>query len=203
MPAIRRHWTTADVRALTSEERAWPRYELIDGELFVTPAPASTHQIACAELWRLLDEYLEREPVGIALTSPSDLELREGTITQPDVFVLPRETEITGDVLLWSDVRSLLLAVEILSPSSIRTDRIKKRDFYLENHVEEYWIIDVDARFVERWMPQKEHPEIVRQVLRWTPVGAAPLDIDLVNYFDRIRHKTSILTKRDQRAGNQ
>jgi hypothetical protein len=38
MPALRRRWTTADVRSLTTEERAWPRYELIDGELLVTPA---------------------------------------------------------------------------------------------------------------------------------------------------------------------
>ena len=119
MPAIRRRWTAADVRVLTSEERAWPRYELIAGELLVTPAPGYIHQIATFELCSLLSAYLDTEPVGIAVMSPADLELKPGTITQPDVFVIPAETRIATDVLQWPDVKSLLLAIEVLSPGSL------------------------------------------------------------------------------------
>ena len=189
MPAIQRRWTTADVRELTREDRPWPRYELIAGELLVTPAPGSIHQIAATEIWSLLNAYLEREPVGLAVVSPSDLELKPGTITQPDVFVVPAETRIAADVLQWPDVKSLLLAVEVLSPSTLRTDRLKKRDFYLDNGVEEYWVVDLEARVVERWRPAQETPELTRDRLEWAPRGRAPLVIDLPALFERIQKK--------------
>lgn len=189
MPAIQRRWTTADVRELTREGRPWPRYELIAGELLVTPAPGSIHQIAATEIWSLLNAYLEREPVGLAVVSPADLELKPGTITQPDVFVIPAETRIAADVLQWPDVKSLLLAVEVLSPSTLRTDRVKKRDFYLDNDVEEYWVVDLDARVVERWRPAQETPELTRDRLEWAPHGRAPLVIDLPALFERIQKK--------------
>ena len=195
MPAIRRRWTVADVRALAREDRAWPRYELIADELLVTPAPGSPHQIATTELWSLLDAYLEHEPVGLAVTSPSDLELRPGTITQPDVFVIPVETRTAGEALEWSDVKALLLAVEVLSASSLRTDRVKKRDFYLENGVEEYWIVDLDARVVERWRPDQETPELLRESLSWSPRARPPAVIDLLAYFERVDTKRRMLPR--------
>lgn len=193
MPAIRRRWTADDVRALTSEERAWPRYELIDGELLVTPAPRTAHQYAVTEMWNVLNRFLETAPVGSALISPSDLELAPDTITQPDVFVIPLETVLTGDVLQWSDVKSLLLAVEILSPSSLRTDRTTKRDFYLAHGVEEYWIVDLEARVVERWRPVSETPEILRDRIVWTPREGEALTIDLPAWFRRVDRKSRLL----------
>ena len=189
MPAIQRRWTTADVRSLMREDRAWPRYELIDGELLVTPAPRSAHQVACAELWSLLDAYLAREPVGTAFMSPSDIELRPDSVTQPDVFVVPRETTLAADALEWSDVKSLLLAVEVLSSSSMRTDRVEKRVFYLGNGVEEYWIVDLDARVFEQWLPARETPVLLREQISWAPRARDPLVIDLPAYFARIDAK--------------
>ena len=187
MPAIRRRWTTAEVRSLMDELRAWPRYELIGGELLVTPAPRGAHQLVVVELVVLLYEYLGREPVGTVVTSPADLELRPGTITQPDVFVVPATTRPTGDQLEWSDVTALLLAVEVLSPGSVRTDRVEKRDFYMDADVAEYWVVDADACIVERWTPERETPVIVRDRLTWAPAGAEPLVIDLTALFDRSR----------------
>ena len=195
MPAIRRRWTTAAVRELTREDRAWPRYELIAGELLVTPAPGYIHQIAATELWSLLNAYLEHAPVGVAVTSPSDLELQPGTITQPDVFVIPSDTRTAGEVLQWPDVKSLLLAVEVLSPGSLRTDRVKKRDFYLDAGVEEYWIVDLDARVIERWRPSQETPELVRDELAWIPRAGERLTIDLPSYFDRIARKVRMFAR--------
>ena len=72
------------------------------------------------------------------------------------VFVVPTGIPTAGPAAAWSDVKSLLLAVEILSPSSLRTDRVVKRDFYLANGVAEYWIIDLEARVLERWTPAHE-----------------------------------------------
>ena len=186
MPAIHRRWTTADVRSVTREDRAWPRYELIDGELLVTPAPRLAHQVASFELCALLHAYLTREPQGIAVMSPSDLELRPGTITQPDIFVIPAGTTIADDTLQWTDVKSLLLAVEVLSPSSLRTDRVTKRDFYLESRVDEYWVVDLDARVIERWRPAQETPDLLREQIEWAPGGRDPLVIDVPALFDRV-----------------
>src|ERR671915_118524 len=125
MPASsKRRWTTSEVRALMDESRPWPRYELIAGELIVTPAPGFIHQIVVLELARVLADYCDRERVGLVVTSPSDLELVAGTITQPDIFIVPFDV-LPEDptAATWSLVTSLHLAVEVISPSSARTDR--------------------------------------------------------------------------------
>lgn len=194
MPALspdsppRRRWTTAQVRDLIDESRAWPRYELIDGELIVTPSGSYPHQIAVTEIWRAIEGYALAQKVGQAVTSPADLELQPGTITQPDVFVLPAAAfPDTDDTPTWADFTGLLLAIEIISPSSVRIDRIIKRDFYLRAGVAEYWIVDLDARIVERWVPAGETPEILRTTLEWKPSGAdAPLIVDLAELFNTI-----------------
>ena len=179
-------WTAAAVRELTREDRPWPRYELIDDELLVTPAPRGPHQAAVIELWRLLDDYALPRRIGVSMISPADLELRPGTITQPDVFVIPRGVARTTRTPEWSDVTALLLAVEVLSESSVRTDRELKLAFYLANHVAEYWVVDTDARVVERWRTNDSLPEILRESLVWQPTAAEPLTIDVPALFDRI-----------------
>ncbi len=77
MPAHARRWTAAEVRELTDEERHWPRYELIDGALLVTHAPRPVHQIAVGMLFRAIAEYVDARQLGMALMSPSDLELED------------------------------------------------------------------------------------------------------------------------------
>ena len=193
MPAVRRRWTPEDVRSLMDETRAWPRYELIAGELVVTPAPGVAHQIIVTELWAILDGYLKWHPIGLPLVSPSDLELRPGTITQPDVFVVPIRQDPGETGARWSDIRSLLLAVEVLSPSSLRTDRVEKRDLYLDAGVAEYWVVDIDARVVERWTPTHATPEILRAELAWPAASMDPLVIDLPALFERVARKTGMV----------
>lgn len=153
------------------------------------------HQVATFEICSLLDAYLGREPIGLAVMSPSDLELRPDTITQPDVFVIPADTTIAADTLQWPDVKSLLLAVEVLSPSSLRTDRVVKRDFYLESGVEEYWIIDLEARVIERWRPAQETPELLRDRLEWTPRERDALIIDIPAFFTRVDTKLRMFAR--------
>lgn len=201
MPAIRRHWTTADVRALIDESRPWPRYELIGGELIVTPAPEGRHQFVVSEFVFLLIEYLRDEPVAVALTSPADLELEPGTITQPDVFVIPAGGAVSDGEFRWSDVSSLLLAVEVISPSSIRTDRVTKREYYMDVGVPDYLVVDVDARIVERWTQGRDTPEVLRDRLVWHPRGAsAPLVVSLPDLFDRVGAQLRLIGNRTQIA---
>lgn len=178
MPHASSHWTVAMVHALPDDGK---RYEIIDGELFVNPAPRSAHQAAVAGLLDLLRPYVSEHGIGIALMSPADLIFDERTLVQPDVFVSelfegrpPRD---------WGEVK-LLLAVEVLSPSSQRTDRMVRRRFFQRRGVPEYWIVDVDARLVTRWRPDDTRPEEIDGLLEWAPrAGHDPLVIDLPSYF--------------------
>lgn len=185
MPAYARRWTAAEVRELTDASRHWPRYELIGGELLVTPAPRPVHQIAVLSLARKLADYVDAEHLGMTLTSPSDLELEADTITQPDIFVIPAAySHDAGPLRQWSQVRGLLLAVEIVSPSSVRYDRVTKREFFQRVGVPEYWVVDLDVRTVERWHPEDHAPEDLRERLEWRPAGSrAPLVLDLPALF--------------------
>ena len=186
MPAREKHWTAREVRALIEESPlATPRYELVDGELLVTPSPGFGHQRAVTALLVALHEYARRERVGDALTSPFDVELERETITQPDIFVVSVDEgrRLQRDGL---PARSLLLTVEVLSPSSSRHDRVRKRPLYQRN-VPEYWIVDLDARLIERWRTGDTRPEIVETSLAWEPEGAsAPFVLDVARFFGEV-----------------
>jgi len=196
MPAVqhdsmpRRRWTAAQVRDLIDESRPSPRYELIDGELLVTPSPGYAHQFAVMAFWNALDEYVKTEEIGIVMVSPADLELIEENVTQPDVFVHPAIDPADPDKgMTWTDINSLVLAIEIISPSSVRFDRIVKRDYYMDRaRISEYWVVDLVAQIVERWTPSSTTPIIDRKSLTWQPPGAkSALDIDLEALFEEIR----------------
>lgn len=182
MPAAQRRWTTDEVRQLIAESPlATPRYELVDGELLVTPSPTAPHQRAVALLWYALHEYLPRNPVGEVYISPMDVELEPGTIVQPDVFVVPPHE--SRRILRELPVREVMLAAEVLSPSSGRHDRVTKREPYLR-HVSEYWIVDLDARLFERWRLDSHYPEAIVSTLEWHPTGAAEaFRLDVPKYF--------------------
>ena len=77
--------------------------------------------------------------------------------------------------------------MEILSPSTSRADRQAKRRLYQRQRVPEYWIVDVDARLIERWRPEDERPEILTEQIVWQPDAAhAPLEIDVPAYFAEV-----------------
>jgi Uma2 family endonuclease len=179
MPQVDHVWTPDRVRALPDDGR---RYEVVAGELLVTPAPSFRHQDAVFRLTRMLSDYVERTGVGYALFSPADIEPEAGALVQPDVFVgpLPEGRRPSS----WADFSRLLLAVEVVSPSTARADRTVKRLLFQRAGVPEYWIVDLDARLVERWRPGDDRPEVITEVLRWHPDRAtAPLEIDLPRLF--------------------
>jgi Uma2 family endonuclease len=185
MPAVKRRWTAREVRQLIAESPlATPRYELVDGELLVTPSPNWPHQRAVGLLLLALNEYLKQQPVGRVATSPFDVELAPESLVQPDVFVVPAHE--ARRLLTEMPARELLAAVEVLSPSSSRHDRVKKRPHY-QRHVPEYRIIDLDARLLERWRPGDDRPETVAETLEWAPAGSTePLQLDLTRYFAEV-----------------
>jgi len=182
MPHAMQEWTAEKVRALPDDGK---RYEVIDGELLVTPAPRLAHQSAVVEMWRLLADHAKRTGIGFAFTSPADIELDPKTLVQPDVFVAPavegrRPRE-------WHEITHLVLAVEVLSPSTARADRQVKRRLFQRLGVPEYWIVDLDARLVERWRPDDERAELLAETLVWQPTSEVePLEIDLAWFFAEV-----------------
>jgi Uma2 family endonuclease len=185
MPAaLERRWTAAEVRALPEEPGK--HYEVIDGKLFVSPGPSWRHQRVVGALLVLLRAYTHEQRAGDVLTGPGEIEADEFTLLQPDVFVVPLSDGRPAES--WDDVRRLLLAIEVLSPSSRRKDRVVKRHKYLEMGAE-YWIVDPDAQLIERWAPGDDRAEIVSGAITWRADGAAdPITIDLRSIFSESRN---------------
>jgi Uma2 family endonuclease len=185
MPAaIRKEWTHEMWEQLPHQNGN--RYEIIDGELFVSPAPSWDHQDVLAELYDLLRDYLKAHPVGLVRWSPADIQVDKRNVVQPDLFVAPL---INGRKPRgWKDLTSLLLVIEVLSSGTARLDRIRKRSLYQRFNVPEYWIVDGDARLIERWRPGDTRPEILDHRIEWQPDSTAlPLTIDLQTLF-KIAH---------------
>lgn len=181
MPHATGRWTAELVRAMPDDGN---RYELIEGQLLVTPAPRGLHQVAVRELMRRLDPWVSATPGVDLLFSPADLSLGEDELLQPDLFVY--RTAAGTQLRDWSDITALLVVVEVLSPSTARYDRQLKRRRYQRAGVPEYWIVDLDARVVERWRPADARPEVVTDHLVWRPDGEAALTIDLAAYFTSV-----------------
>ena len=179
MPAQKTVWTAELARALPDDGN---RYEVLDGELFVSPAPSYAHQAVLARLYDVIHPYVAQHALGWTRWSPADIELSPRHWVQPDLFVVPDEG--TGEPQSWKDVKRLLLVVEALSPSTARLDRLEKRPTFQKFGVPEFWIADIDARLVERWRPGDERPEIVTDLIEWHPKASIPvLRIPLVGIF--------------------
>lgn len=178
MPALLEpEWTADLVRALPEDGK---RYEVLDGELFVTPAPASRHQAVVEELFVTLRTWAHSAKAARVRLSPADIEFSPRRLLQPDIYAIPWTEGAPSD---WRESRNLVLAVEVLSPGTERADRHRKRHIYQAECVDEYWIVDPAARLVERWRPDDARPEIVADRLRWNPSGGAFLDLDLPTFF--------------------
>jgi Uma2 family endonuclease len=179
MPDTDRRYTVAEVHEFPSDGN---RYELVHGELLVTPAPRVLHQRVVGRLYVMLYQYAENPPgIGEVFLSPADVTWgSEDDLVQPDIFVAAAN-EISTE---WITLRTMLLAVEVLSPSSSHHDRVTKRRLYQDRSVATYWVVDADARLVEVWRPTDERPEIATSTVSWrVHEGAEELVIELDSLF--------------------
>lgn len=178
MPLVPEYWTADMVRALPSDGN---RYEVVHGELAVTPAPRWTHQVVVMELTKALAPYCERHALGRLFSVAADISWGPDILVQPDLFVIAPEESEAGD---WSRVQRLRLVTEVLSPSTARFDRFQKRALYQSRGIETIWLIGCEARSVEIWEPHAIAPVIAQHELRWHPHGASePLVIPIESLF--------------------
>ena len=125
------------------------RYEILDGELFVTPAPRPRHQQVSINLEFILLQHIRGHRLGQILHAPIDLILDPATVAQPDILFIRagREAIISERGIEGAPT----LVVEVLSPSTARLDRDRKMKLYAEHGVPYYWIVDPESRSVEAY----------------------------------------------------
>lgn len=173
--AATRAWTLDDLVAMPDDGN---KYELVRGELFVTPAPTYDHETVVARLARVLDPYVDANDLGLVLRARAALRFR-GSEVEPDLMVR-RRTSPDQD---WETAPAPLLVAEVVSSSTRRRDHESKRTFYIDAGVAEYWIVDAERRTITA--VRRGEPDIAFETAaRWHPSGVLePLDVSLEAIF--------------------
>lgn len=122
-------------------------YELIDGDLLLTPAPNIPHQDVCKKLAYSLIEQLEKKGLGKVFIAPTDVALSETDVVQPDILFISKErlSLITKQNIQGAPD----LVVEIVSPESEKRDKELKRKLYHRSGIKEYWLVDPETKTIE------------------------------------------------------
>ncbi len=138
-----KRWTYEEYYQLDDDQR----YEIIDGNLLMAPAPDTWHQDWSRKLFRLVDRFVTKNRLGEVFYAPIDLVLDAENTVQPDlVFIAVANAGIIQRRAIFG-VPDLL--VEIVSPSSVRRDRYDKKELYARFGVKEYWIGDPANKALE------------------------------------------------------
>lgn len=137
-------WTYDDYAAMSDDGQ---QYEIVNGVLYMAPAPSWPHQEIEGELFGYLRDHLKQTGLGGAFMSPIDVELAPNTVFQPDVVVLlkaSRKKLKERHIIGAPDI-----VVEIASPGTETHDRHRKLAAYARAGVPEYWLANPHARTVE------------------------------------------------------
>jgi Uma2 family endonuclease len=129
-----------------ARETSNDRFELIEGELFVTPSPTPMHQDISGNLYTLFRNVVFESGRGRVYYAPLDVRLAENTIVQPDLIVVLSDRQRILTVSRIDGAPSPV--VEIVSPSTSAYDRVTKRNLYARYGVPEYWLIDLEAKTI-------------------------------------------------------
>ncbi|MHC9542355.1 MAG: Uma2 family endonuclease [Vulcanimicrobiota bacterium] len=148
---------TYDDYALLPNDRN--RYEILEGDLIVTPSPTTNHQKVSRNLEFILFSHIKQSNCGELFDAPMDVILDESTVVQPDkIFILKEHLHILSKRGV--DGAPDLL-VEILSPATAKYDRISKKQLYARYGVRWFWIVDPDERKVEEYEREGESYNLI------------------------------------------
>ena len=164
MATTRKVWTLEEVHSLPDDGN---KYELVRGELFVTPPPTDRHETISARLTRLLDPFVAANGLGFVYRPRAVLRF-EGSEVEPDLMVrLPHPRPDAG----WDSAPIPILVVEIVAGSTRRRDHEQKKALYMDAGVAEYWIIDPSRRTITV-VRRGEDDRVERSHVTWKPAGA-------------------------------
>ena len=174
---IARPWTLAELHRLPDDGN---RYELVHGDLFVTPAPSFDHQELVDVLAELLQPYVASQQLGRLSFPRSIVRFGRHSEVEPDLMVRPTAVRRPSS---WATAPRPILVVEILSDTTRRRDRVEKRTLYVEQGIPDYWIVDGEERCIQVVRPGEEEIEAATRLV-WHPAGASEaLTLDVAEYF--------------------
>lgn len=123
------------------------RYELIEGELLLTPSPGAKHQRILGNIYVKIRQYVEERNMGEVFLAPFDIVLGNENVFEPDILFVSKEN---SGIITEANIQGAPdLIIEILSPSTAYRDLVKKKRIYAEFGVKEYWIVDPEEKTVE------------------------------------------------------
>jgi len=148
------------------------RYEVLEGELTVTPAPSTKHQTASGNLFVLLSQHIKERDLGKLFHAPIDLILESTSVLQPDLLFVSkaRQSIITERAIEGTPD----LVVEILSPTTSRIDRVTKAQIYARHSVPVYWIVDPEWETIEIDLLEANGYRLAATLLGTTAMAALP-----------------------------
>jgi len=171
-----KRWTYEEYYRLDDDQR----YEMIDGNLLMAPAPDTPHQSWIGELHIILQNHVKGRKLGKVFVSPVDVVLDSENTVQPDlVFVSSANLGIIQQRAIFGTPD---LLVELVSPSSVRRDRYDKKELYARFGVKEYWIGDPANNTLEVLTLKKDRYELhccAEEKAKLTSLVLAGLEFDL------------------------
>lgn len=171
-----KRWTLEEVHRLPDDGN---KYEIVRGDLFVTPPPTDDHETILARLSDALSVYVRTHGIGLVYHPRAVLRFR-GSEAEPDLMVRPPSP---GKRTSWEKVPRPILVVEVHADTTRRRDRVQKKQFYAEAGVAQYLMIDPEQRIVTVARPGRTD-HVVSDVLTWNPPGtSAPFSIGLDELF--------------------
>ena len=171
-----KRWTLAELYRLPDDGN---KYELVRGDLFVTPAPSVGHETILACLNEILVPFVVANGLG-KVFHPRAVVRFESSEVEPDLMVRRLHPDGSPD---WDDAPTPSLVIEVLSDSTRRRDIGEKRQLYIDAGVPEYWIVDPEDRSVVVVRPGDSDRRTTSQLI-WTPTAAyQSLVIDVVANF--------------------
>jgi Uma2 family endonuclease len=148
------------------------RYETLEGELTVTPAPSTKHQTASGNLFVLLSHYIKERDLGKLFHAPIDLILESTSVLQPDLLFV---SKVRQQIITERAVEGVPdLVIEILSPTTRRTDRVTKAQIYARHSVPGYWIVDPEQEIIEIYLLEANGYRLAATLQGKTPMAAPP-----------------------------
>jgi Uma2 family endonuclease len=130
-------------------------YELFDGEIMKRSAPSLIHQSVSRELLTEITLFLRKNPLGTVYSAPVDLNLDEHNAFQPDLAFVSKERSFLiedGDYIKGAPD----LVVEIISPGTVKKDRVIKKDLCERFAIREYWLVDPLNKGIEIYIMQED-----------------------------------------------